>query len=138
MSNGTRCPSQKEMWLMSKNFTFTSELVCKGHPDKICDSISDSILDVVLKHDPQGKVAVECLAAFNRLVIAGEVSTSIKVNFERIARERIKELGYIDPKFNFSDKSKIRVHVHEQSPEIARGVVRKGAGDQGMMFGFAV
>jgi len=120
-----------------KNYTFTSESVCSGHPDKICDSISDAILDVVLKFDPEGKVAVECLAGFNRLIIAGEVSTKNKINFERIARARIRDLGYTDPKLNFSHKSKILVHVHEQSPEIARGVKRKGAGDQGMMFGFA-
>ncbi|MBI2621051.1 MAG: methionine adenosyltransferase [Candidatus Levybacteria bacterium] len=120
-----------------KNYTFTSESVCAGHPDKICDSISDSILDIVLKHDPHGKVAVECLAGFNHLIIAGEVTTKNKINFERIARQRIRDLGYTDPKLNFSDKSKILVHVHEQSPEIARGVARKGAGDQGMMFGFA-
>jgi len=124
------------MRLMSKNI-FTSESVSKGHPDKICDSISDSILDAILAKDKYGKVAIECLAANNKLVIAGEVSTTAKINFEEIARKRIKELGYINDNFNFSDKSDIEVYVHEQSPEIARGVAKKGAGDQGMMFGFA-
>lgn len=116
---------------------FTSESVLSGHPDKICDSISDSILDAVLKEDKFGKVAIECLAAKNKLVIAGEVSTTAKINFEKIARNRIKDLGYANPDFNFSDKSDIEIYVHEQSPEIARGVKKKGAGDQGMMFGFA-
>lgn len=121
---------------MSKNI-FTSESVSNGHPDKICDSTSDSILDAVLAKDKYGKVAVECLAANNKLVIAGEVSTTAKIEFEEIARKRIRDLGYTNPDFNFSDKSDIEVYVHEQSPEIARGVKKKGAGDQGMMFGFA-
>lgn len=116
---------------------FTSESVSNGHPDKICDSISDSILDSVLTKDKFGKVAVECLAANNKLIIAGEVSTTAKINFEEIARKRIKDLGYTNPDFNFSSKSDIEVYVHEQSPEIAHGVKKKGAGDQGMMFGFA-
>lgn len=121
---------------MSKNI-FTSESVSAGHPDKICDSISDSILDAVLTKDRYGKVAVECLAANNKLIIAGEVSTTAKINFKEIARKRIKDLGYTNSEFNFSDKSGIEVYVHEQSPEIARGVAKKGAGDQGMMFGYA-
>ncbi len=121
---------------MSKNI-FTSESVSNGHPDKICDSISDSILDAVLAKDKFGKVAVECLAANNKLIIAGEVTTNAKIDFEKIARKRIKDLGYTNPDFNFSDKSDIEVYVHEQSPEIARGVKKKGAGDQGMMFGYA-
>lgn len=117
--------------------TFTSESVCAGHPDKICDQISDAILDVVLSQDSQGRTAIECLAGNNRLIIAGEIGARAKVDFKKIAREQIKRLGYTDPKFNFSDKSPIEVFVHEQSPEIAVGVKKKGAGDQGMMFGFA-
>lgn len=117
--------------------TFTSESVCAGHPDKICDQISDAILDEVLKQDPHGRTAIECLAGNNRLIIAGEVGARAKVDFKKIARDQIKRLGYINTKFNFSDKSPIDVYVHEQSPEIAVGVKRKGAGDQGMMFGFA-
>lgn len=120
------------------DFTFTSESVCAGHPDKICDSISDSILDEVLRQDKNGRVAVETIASFNRVVIVGEVTANAKVDFEKIARKRIRDLGYTDPYLNFSDKSKIEVHIHKQSPEIARGVQPKGAGDQGMMFGFAV
>ncbi len=117
--------------------TFTSESVCAGHPDKICDQISDAILDTVLTQDPQGRTAIECLAGNNRLIIAGEIGTRAKVDFKKIARDQIRRLGYTDPKFNFTDKSPIDVFVHEQSPEIAVGVKRKGAGDQGMMFGFA-
>lgn len=119
------------------NYTFTSESVCAGHPDKICDSISDAILDEVLKQDKRGKVAIETLATFNRIVIAGEVTTNAKVDFEKIARKRIKNLGYTDPYLNFSHKSPVAVYVHEQSREIAKGVRLNGAGDQGMMFGFA-
>lgn len=119
------------------DYIFTSESVCNGHPDKICDSISDSILDEVLRQDKFGKVAVETLAAFNRVVLAGEVTANANVDFESVARKRIKDLGYTDPYFNFSDKSPVEVYIHEQSREIARGVNKKGAGDQGMMFGFA-
>lgn len=116
---------------------FTSESVCSGHPDKICDAISDAILDAVLAQDPQGRTAVECLAGNNRLIIAGEIGARAKVDYKKIARDQIERLGYTDKKFNFSDKSPINVFLHEQSPEIAVGVKKKGAGDQGMMFGFA-
>lgn len=119
------------------NFIFTSESVCSGHPDKICDSISDAILDEVIRNDKNGKVAVETMAGFNRLIIAGEVTANAKIDYEKIARKRIKNLGYIDKTLNFSDKSEIEVYIHEQSREIAKGVKKKGAGDQGMMFGFA-
>ena len=121
------------------NYIFTSESVCAVHPDKICDSISDSILDEVLKQDAFGRVAIETLVTFNKVVIAGEITANAKIDFAKIARKRINELGYTNPAFNFSDKSDIEVYVHHQSPEIARGVKsKKGAGDQGMMFGFAV
>jgi len=122
---------------MGKNYIFTSESVCAGHPDKICDSISDAILDEVLRQDPYARVAVECLAGANRLIIAGEITANAKVDYEKIARKRIKDLGYTDPKLNFTDKSDIQIYLHEQSPEIFRGVKKKGAGDQGMMFGYA-
>jgi len=119
------------------NFVFTSESVCAGHPDKICDSISDAILDEVLKQDPTGRVAVETLVAFNKVTIAGEVTTTAKVDFAKVARKRIRDLGYTNPAFNFTDQSPIDVDIHKQSPEIFKGVKVKGAGDQGMMFGFA-
>ncbi len=119
------------------DYFFTSESVCAGHPDKICDSISDAILDAVLKQDPRSRVAVETMASFNKVVIVGEVTSNAKIDYEKIARKRIRDLGYTNPLFNFSDQSEVHVAVHEQSPEISRGVKIKGAGDQGMMFGFA-
>lgn len=122
---------------MTKTTTFTSESVCAGHPDKICDSISDAILDEVLLQDPFGRVAVETLVTYKRVVIAGEVTSSAKLNFEQIARKQISKLGYNHDTFNFSDKSPVEVFVHHQSAEIAQGVLNSGAGDQGMMFGFA-
>ena len=117
--------------------TFTSESVCSGHPDKICDQISDAVLDAVLAQDPKGHVACETMAGFNRLIIAGEITANAKIDIKKIAKDQIKRLGYTDPKFNFSVESPIEVYVHKQSPEIAVGVDEKGAGDQGMMFGFA-
>jgi S-adenosylmethionine synthetase len=122
---------------MAKISTFTSESVCEGHPDKICDSISDAILDEAIKQDKFARVAIETLATFNKIIIAGEITAHAKIDYKKIIRQRIKDLGYTNPAFNFSDKSPIEVYVHEQSPEIAIGVKPKGAGDQGMMFGFA-
>jgi S-adenosylmethionine synthetase len=117
--------------------SFTSESVCAGHPDKICDQISDAIVDAVLAKDPQGAVAVETLVCLNRIVIVGEVSSSVAVDYKQIAKEQIKRLGYTDKDSQFSYVSPIDTYIHEQSTEIARGVKKKGAGDQGMMFGFA-
>jgi S-adenosylmethionine synthetase len=119
------------------DFIFTSESVCAGHPDKICDSISDAILDEVLRQDPTGRVAVESMVAFNKIFVVGEVTTTAKVDYEKVARKRIRDLGYTNPLFNFTDQSPITLDIHEQSPGIAKGVKVKGAGDQGMMFGFA-
>ncbi len=119
------------------DYIFTSESVCAGHPDKICDSISDAILDAVLKQDPKGRVAVETMVAFNKVFVVGEVTTTAKVDYEKVARKRIRDLGYTNPLFNFTDQSPVTLDIHEQSPEISRGVKVKGAGDQGMMFGFA-
>ena len=120
------------------NTNFTSESVCAGHPDKICDQISDAVLDAVLTQDPNGHVACETLAGFNRVIIAGEITAHAKIDIKKIAKEQIKRLGYTDPNYNFSYKSPIEVFVHAQSPEIAVGVASdKGAGDQGMMFGYA-
>ncbi len=122
---------------MAKISTFTSESVCQGHPDKICDSISDAILDEALRQDKFARVAIETLTTFNNVVIAGEITAHAELDYKKIIRQRIKKLGFTNPKFNFSDKSPIEVHVHKQSLEIAAGVEPKGAGDQGMMFGFA-
>ena len=119
--------------------SFTSESVCAGHPDKICDQISDAIVDAVLSQDPYGRVAVETLVTYGRVILAGEVTANAKIDYVHIARQQIERLGYTESKFNFTKDSPIDVYVHEQSSEIAQGVTTKeaGAGDQGMMFGFA-
>lgn len=117
--------------------TFTSESVCSGHPDKICDQVSDAVLDEALTVDKYSRVAVETMVTKNFLVMAGEVTTKAKLNYKKIAKEVIKDLGYTIPKLNFSDRSEIVVKIHTQSPEIAVGVDNLGAGDQGMMFGYA-
>lgn len=124
---------------------FTSESVTEGHPDKLCDGISDAIVDEILKTDPDARCAVECCAAYDRLLIMGEVTTSARVDYEKIAREKIRQTGYICGSFAY-DKCNIDVAVHTQSADIAMGVERTdskdirdsfGAGDQGMMFGYA-
>ncbi len=128
---------------------FTSESVTEGHPDKVCDNISDGILDAILSVDPMARAAIECAAAFDTLLIMGEVTTTAKVDYEQKAREIIKRIGYDFGSFAY-DKCKIIVAIHEQSADIAMGVdasVEKksggdesdtlGAGDQGMMFGYA-
>lgn len=117
---------------------FTSESVCSGHPDKICDQISDAILDECLKQDPKSRTGIETFATTNTLVIGGEVSTHAKVDFEKVARNVVKELGYDREVYKFNYKTlKIYCLIHSQSRDIASGVETGGAGDQGMMFGYA-
>ena len=116
---------------------FTSESVCAGHPDKICDQVSDAIVDAVLAADQNGRAAVETLVTANQMVLAGEVRCREKIDFKKIAQQMVQELGYTDPGYGFSDQSPISVYIHHQSPEIAQGVDQDGAGDQGMMFGYA-
>ena len=123
-------------------YHLVSESVCKGHPDKLADQISDAILDAALAEDKNSRVAAETLVAKNLIVLAGEVTTRAKINYEQIARKVIKDNGYLEPEWGFSDKSQIIVDIHEQSPEIALGVNKQaesfiGAGDQGFAYGFA-
>lgn len=116
---------------------FTSESVCAGHPDKICDQISDAILDEALRQDPMSKTAIETVVK-DRVMIVGEIKTSAKIDFEDISRRVIKRLGYTNPVWGFDASSPIEIHVNQQSPEIAIGTDHDmGAGDQGMMFGYA-
>jgi S-adenosylmethionine synthetase len=117
--------------------TFTSESVCAGHPDKIADQISDAILDAALTLDPLSRVAIETAVTKDRIILFGELTTTATLNFENIARNKVKELGYTKPEWGFSDQSKIEVFIQQQSGEIAQGVDDGGAGDQGLMFGYA-
>jgi S-adenosylmethionine synthetase len=117
---------------------FTSESVTEGHPDKIADQISDSILDAILAQDPVGRVACETLVTTGMAMIAGEITTSCYVDFPKIVRDTIKEVGYTRAKFGFdSETCAVLSSIHEQSPDIAMGVDPGGAGDQGLMFGYA-
>lgn len=119
------------------SYQFTSESVAAGHPDKICDQISDSILDACLQADPLSRVAVETLVTTNQVVLAGEVTCGAQIDYEGIARATIARLGYTNPEWGFSDQAQVAVHIHQQSPDIAVGVDDGGAGDQGLMFGYA-
>jgi S-adenosylmethionine synthetase len=116
---------------------FASESVCAGHPDKVADQISDAIVDAVLAQDPDGRTAVETLVAANRVILAGEINTTAQIDAVEIARQQIRKLGYTEPKWGFSDESPIDNYLHQQSLEIAVGVDDNGAGDQGLMFGYA-
>ena len=125
------------------NFLFTSESVTEGHPDKVCDQISDAILDAILQIDPEGRVACETLVTTNLVVISGEISTKNHPDYEYIVRDTIRDIGYTDDTSGFSaDKVDVQLYIDEQSSEIAQGVDvdsnhEQGAGDQGLMFGFA-
>jgi len=117
---------------------FTSESVTEGHPDKIADQISDSILDAILAQDPVGRVACETLVTTGLAIIAGEITTSCYVDFPKIVRETIRDVGYTRAKYGFdSETCAVLSSIHEQSPDIAQGVDPGGAGDQGLMFGYA-
>ncbi|HEY7904832.1 MAG TPA: methionine adenosyltransferase [Casimicrobiaceae bacterium] len=126
-------------------FLFTSESVSEGHPDKVADQISDAVLDAVLAQDPTGRVAAETLVSTGLVVMAGEITTHAKVDFARVARNTIREIGYNDPALRFdADGCAVMVCYGQQSPNIAQGVDRasddylnQGAGDQGLMFGYA-
>ncbi|NLW64892.1 MAG: methionine adenosyltransferase [Clostridiales bacterium] len=119
---------------------FTSESVCQGHPDKLCDHISDAILDALLTSDPMSRCACEVTAEPGAIHIMGEISSRADADYEKIARQVIRSTGYTEPEYGFdADSCKITCSIHEQSPDIAMGVNGEdtGAGDQGMMFGYA-
>jgi S-adenosylmethionine synthetase len=121
-----------------EKFLFTSESVTEGHPDKIADQISDAVLDAVMKDDPKGRVACETLVTTGLIVVAGEITTTTYVPFAELAREVIKDVGYTRAKYGFdSETCGVICAINKQSPDIAMGVDTGGAGDQGLMFGFA-
>src|ERR1044072_4387258 len=129
---------------MSRRSIFTSESVTEGHPDKICDRISDSVLDSFLKNDPDARVAVETMTTTGVVIVAGEVTSTHRMDVQEIVRNEINDIGYNKPEFGFDGNTcSVLVSLHEQSPDISVGVTsnelrEQGAGDQGLMFGFAI
>jgi S-adenosylmethionine synthetase len=122
----------------NKHYLFTSESVSEGHPDKIADQLSDAILDAYLTQDPNAKVAAECLITTNKLIIAGEITSNAIVDASHIARNVIRAIGYTDEAIGFNcDTADIENLLHTQSHEINQSVLDGGAGDQGIMFGYA-
>ena len=125
------------------NYLFTSESVSEGHPDKVADQISDALLDEFLAYDPQSKVACETLVTTGQVVLAGEVKSRAYIDLHEVARRVINRIGYTKGEYRFDGNScGVVSAIHEQSPDINRGVVREaeeeqGAGDQGIMFGYA-
>jgi S-adenosylmethionine synthetase len=121
-----------------RNFLFTSESVTEGHPDKIADQISDAVLDEVMKQDAKGRVACETLVTTGLAVVAGEITTSAHVDYDELVRETIRGVGYDDATYGYDAYTcAVLCCVKRQSPDIAMGVDTGGAGDQGLMFGFA-
>ena len=128
----------EEFKLKYKRYFLTSESVTEGHPDKVADLISDTILDECLKQDKESRVAVETMITGNRVVVAGEITTNAKINIEKIVRATLKKVGYDDEKTTMDYKScEVEQYIKQQSNDIAIGVNKGGAGDQGIMFGFA-
>ena len=121
-----------------KNYYFTSESVTEGHPDKVCDNISDTILDECLKQDPESRVAIETFASNNTITIAGQIMSTARIKISEIVRKKLQEIGYDNEKTDIDYRTcKINADITKQSPDIALGVDVGGAGDQGIMFGFA-
>src|SRR6476620_4217397 len=133
---------------MSKNYIFSSESVGEGHPDKVCDTISDAVLDACLAVDPKSRVACETYAKSNIVIVGGEITTSAKLDYVQIVRDAVREIGYVNDDDVFhADRIFVQNIITSQSPDIAQGVdaraaegkatAEQGAGDQGLMFGFA-
>src|SRR3989339_1508999 len=123
---------------MGKKTFVTSESVTEGHPDKICDQISDAILDALYAQDPYSRVAVETMTTTGLVVVAGEVTTHGYADVQSIVRSVLRDIGYTDPQFGIDcEDAGVLVSIHGQSPDISQGVDKEGAGDQGMMYGFA-
>jgi S-adenosylmethionine synthetase len=135
--------SEEKVTEMVRKYLFTSESVTEGHPDKVCDLISDSILDKFLEQDPDSRVAVECMTTTGIVFVAGETTSSAHVDVQNIVRDTIREIGYTRPEYGFDCNScSVLVSLHEQSSDISMGVnagnnKEQGAGDQGLMFGYA-
>jgi S-adenosylmethionine synthetase len=124
--------------LATGRYLFTSESVTEGHPDKIADQISDAVLDAVLEGDPSGRVACECLLTTGLAMVAGEITTEVHLDFQAIVRKTVREIGYTDASYGFdADSCAVLEAVHQQSGDIKMGVDTGGAGDQGLMFGYA-
>ena len=124
--------------MASEKYLFTSESVSMGHPDKLADQISDSILDAMLAQDPTSRVACETMVTTGLAVVAGEITSKAEVDVEKIVRDVIREVGYTSDEIGIgADSCEVMVKLDQQSPDIARGVDKDGAGDQGLMFGFA-
>ncbi|PLX32507.1 MAG: methionine adenosyltransferase [Ignavibacteria bacterium] len=120
------------------SYLFTSESVSEGHPDKVCDQISDAVLDSILRDDPEARVACECFTTTGFVLVGGEITTDAYVDVQEVVRETVRGIGYTDPKYRFdADSCGVASHIHQQSPDIFRGVKTGGAGDQGIMFGYA-
>jgi len=128
---------------VEKNYFFTSESVTEGHPDKVCDQISDAILDEFIRQDPDSRVAVETMTTTGMVVVAGEVTSKAKFDVQDLVRKTLREIGYDNPSLGFdADSCSVLVSIHAQSPDISQGITNEengnqGAGDQGLMFGFA-
>src|SRR5712691_30423 len=119
-------------------YLFTSESVTEGHPDKIADQVSDAVLDAIIRQDPTGRVACETLLTTGLVVVAGEITTNCYVDIPRVARDTIKDVGYTRAKYGFDyETCGVIAAIDEQSSDIAMGVDALGAGDQGLMFGYA-
>jgi len=128
---------------MERNYLFTSESVTEGHPDKVCDQVSDAILDEFLRQDPESRVAVETMTTTGMVIVAGEVASKAKFDVQDVVRKTLREIGYDNPQYGFdADSCSVLVSLHSQSSDISQGVLanenkEQGAGDQGLMFGYA-